>query len=318
MATEYPIPNYEEYEAWGFPDSNPCSEEVYEPTTSEYLADDPLYRMDRKRVDDGFFKIGQKILGVIAEARPEDKQLGELRKFALDIQKVNPPTTYDIAFVGSQGTGKSLCINALQHRPNLSKTSAWGRACTSSSVRFRLKSDATDYSESFDAVIRFWSDADLRTLIAEHVRRYSYVHLHEKGDEISEDDTLAADAAKRFFELIHNTHNDWVAASNLKSLLSHTNIHNGSLLETTVEIANECIIERTAGQEREITFSNMKLDELMVRVETYISDKQDSPSLWPLIEHIDVLLWSWLAKHGIGFIDTPGQPKFLLPHPYDS
>src|SRR6478609_8076117 len=92
---------------------------VYNPTY-ESLPGHKFFRLDRGAIDDEFHKISTAVLKTLDGARPQDKQLAALQLLARRLQTVVIPETLDIAVVGEQGMGKSLAINALQHRPRLS------------------------------------------------------------------------------------------------------------------------------------------------------------------------------------------------------
>jgi hypothetical protein len=276
MTTAYYIPDYEEWARQGCPESDCRSDKVYNPI-EEQAPNSRFYRLDRDHIDNTLRDIGSLILNITKQARLEDKQLIDLGKMALEMQKVFQTSTRDIAFVGAQGTGKSLCINALQHRPYLAKTSAEGNACTSSAVRFRLKPDATRDSGLFDAIVKFMDDPELRNIIAEHVRRYGYVHFPiVEGDGPSDEDNLAAEAAWKFLQMVHNSTNDREAEAALSALLNPNSVQNGELLEATFDKAHERISETPAGEDLTITFDNVELDELMKRVHTYIGEREST------------------------------------------
>lgn len=312
MVTSYYIPDYEEWVKQRCPESTPYSDHVYT-AANEKKPNDRFYQLDRDHIDKTLRDIGNAILTIVEQAREEDKQLVELRKLAIEIQKVVQSNTRDVAFVGAQAAGKSLCINALHHRPNLAQTSASGKACTSAAIRYCLKPDAAHLSELVDAIIKFMGDLELREITAEHIRRYAYVHFPiVEGDGPSEEDTLAAQAALEFLQEVYNSRRDRESEAQLSALLNRHSIQNGDLLEATVEKAYERIRESLAGEDGTIFFNNVKPADLMKAVREYIEGSEDSPSLWPIVQHIEVQLWSFLTYHGVNSIDLPGKFPFYL------
>ena len=83
-------------------------------------------------------------------------------KAASEVRKVSASDGREVAIVGQQGMGKSLLINALQNRRNLSKTSARGKACTASAIKYRYKVRASDLEEKYDAAVTFMDDEYLK------------------------------------------------------------------------------------------------------------------------------------------------------------
>ncbi|KAL5391071.1 hypothetical protein DPSP01_001562 [Paraphaeosphaeria sporulosa] len=283
---------------------------VYNPTY-ESLPGHKFFRLDRGAIDDEFHKISTAVLKTLDGARPQDKQLAALQLLARRLQTVVIPETLDVAVVGEQGMGKSLAINALQHRPRLSTTSASGGACTASAIRFCYKQDAAEYSDSFDAKIKFMTDEELTESIEEHINRYYHFHFSDNvDDETYFEDQKAAKDAEAFLELLHNSEHDCKAASQLKILLTADNIKGKNLLNATMSMAHRRIDETRSlwseSEERTIIFKDRGIKALMEEVEQYMAMFPSMPSLWPIVQSLDILLWSLLAKHGVNLRDLPG------------
>lgn len=284
---------------------------AYNPV-NEQLPDRKFYRLDRGFIDEGFNGISAVVLGALTNARSEDKQLVALQSLARKLQKVTIPETLDVAIVGDQGMGKSLAINALQHRAKLSKTSASGGACTASAIRFCYKPDAPDFSDSFDAKIKFMNDEELTEIIQDHIDHYFHFHFSGSVDEETfYEAKLAADDAEAFFELLHNTEHDKKAASDLRALLKATAIKDKTLLRVTMAMAHLRIQETrpqwSTTEERTIIFKDQEIDELMEEVEKYMAMCPSKPSLWPIVQSLDILMWSILTKNGVHLRDLPGK-----------
>ncbi|KAL1613151.1 hypothetical protein SLS60_001383 [Paraconiothyrium brasiliense] len=285
-------------------------ENVYNPS-SEPLPGHKFFRLDRKAIDEGFHKISAAVLETLSRSRPQDKQLAAVQSLARRLQTVIVPETLDVAVVGEQGMGKSLAINALQHRPRLSTTSASGGACTASAIRFCYKPDAPEYSDSFNAKIKFMSDDELTETIQEHIDRYYHFHFsgNVEEDTYFEDQRVAKDAGA-FFNLLHNAKYDREAASQLNALLTADNIKGKNLLNATMAMAHRRIDETrprwSATEERTIVFKDQTIKVLMEEVEKYMARFPSMPSLWPIVQSLDILLWSLLAKHGVNLRDLPG------------
>ncbi|KAF2438738.1 hypothetical protein P171DRAFT_155539 [Karstenula rhodostoma CBS 690.94] len=283
---------------------------VYNPTY-ESLPTHRFFRMDRGAIDDGFHKISAAVLETLAGARPEDKQLAAVQQLARRLQVVVIPETLDVAVVGEQGMGKSLAINAFQHRPSLSTTSASGGACTASAIRFCFKPDAAEFSDSFDAKIKFMNDEELTESIQEHIDRYYHFHFSGHVDEETYfEDQRAAKDAEAFFNLLHNSKYNDEAASKLKSLLTADNIKGKNLMNATMAMAHTRMNETRSlwseTEDRTIVFKDRGIKALMEEVEKYMAMFPSMPSLWPIVQSLDILLWSLLAKHGVNLRDLPG------------
>lgn len=284
---------------------------VYNPTY-ELLPSHKFFRLDRGAIDAGFYKITAAVLETLAEARPQDKQLATVQLLARSSQTVVIPETLDVAVVGEQGMGKSLAINALQHRPRLSTTSASGGACTASAIRFCYKPDAAEFSDCFDAKIKFMNDEELTESIKEHIDRYYHFHFSGHIDEETHfEDEQAAKDAEAFFELLYNSKHNPEAASQLKTLLTAESIKEKKLLDATMAMAHIRINETSplwsGTEERTIVFKDRGIKVLMDEVEKYMAMCPSMPSLWPIVQSLDILLWSFLAKHGVNLRDLPGN-----------
>ncbi|KAF9735635.1 hypothetical protein PMIN01_07040 [Paraphaeosphaeria minitans] len=316
MAEPVSIPTFEEWREKQKKSSEDCGPskrarpDVYDPT-KEPLPNHKFFQLDRGAIDGGLQMISAAVLDALSRARPQDKQLSALQTLARSFQKVSLPENLDVAVVGEQGLGKSLAINALQHRPNLSTTSASGGACTASAIRFCYKPDAAALSDSFDAKIKFMNDEELMENIQEHIDRYYHFHFsgHVEEETYFEDQSAAEDA-EDFFDLLHNSKHDREAASQLKILLNADNIQENNLLKATMSMAHRRINETRArwptGEERTIVFKDRTIKDLMKEIEQYMVMVPSMPSLWPIVQSLDILLWSVLAKHGVNLRDLPG------------
>ncbi|KAL5443900.1 hypothetical protein PMIN06_008564 [Paraphaeosphaeria minitans] len=326
MAEPVSIPTFEEWREKQKKSSEDCGPskrarpDVYDPT-KEPLPNHKFFQLDRGAIDGGLQMISAAVLDALSRARPQDKQLSALQTLARSFQKVSLPENLDVAVVGEQGLGKSLAINALQHRPNLSTTSASGGACTASAIRFCYKPDAAALSDSFDAKIKFMNDEELTENIQEHIDRYYHFHFsgHVEEETYFEDQSAAEDA-EDFFDLLHNSKHDREAASQLKILLNADNIQENNLLKATMSMAHRRINETRArwptGEERTIVFKDRTIKDLMKEIEQYMVMVPSMPSLWPIVQSLDILLWSVLAKHGVNLRDLPGEGPLHSSQPF--
>ena len=263
--------------------------------------------MHREHKDQEVRDIVELVENITADARAEDKELISLRKSADAVRDISLAASTEIALVGQQGMGKSLIINALTSRRNLSKTSARFGACTASTIKYRYKSGADDRHEFFDAVVEFMDDECLHEIISEHARRYEHFHYSGKVDpEYWYEEQRAAETAAKFFAEISNARFDPEAAKRVEELLERDSIANGDLVAAAMQMAQQRISEVGANEQRAIPFNDMKIEVLMKEVDRYVSDSATASSLWPIVHDVVIFMGSRLARNGVVMIDLPG------------
>jgi hypothetical protein len=313
METAISIPTFEEYEA------KRASEETrrgnkrskcppaYDPA-SETPPDHAWFNIPRTTTDKQVHDAVDMVTDITATARKEDKELVALRKMGRDVRDILLKSSSDVAIVGQQGMGKSLMINALMDRHNLSKTSAKGGACTASAIKYRHKPGVKDREESYDAEVEFMDDECLHEIASEHVRRYHHFHYSNNVDpDCYFEEEQAAQTALDFFRLVFNSEYDSDAKKQLKELLQESNVKNGELLSATLQQAISRIEEANVNADRIIYFKGMGIEGLMKKVEKYIADAPDMPTLWPIVHGVTIRLGSSLARNGVCLIDLPGN-----------
>lgn len=274
---------------------------------NEVRPDHKWYNLDKASVDKQICDIANQVKAQIAHARDGDKEMESFKKFVEDLQKVLLGEYTEAALVGMQGVGKSLLVNALFDRRNLSKTSAGGSACTAVAVRYLHKPEADDHSDDYDAEVQFMDDQNLEEIVQEHARRYHFYHFELQDDEEhSADDEKAADTALEFFQLVFDTVNSEANLSRLDKLLSSTAIRDGSLATETIQRALERIEQAGADTDRKRTFKNLDEADFIRLIGAYIAPSKDSPPLWPIVQYINLYLGSALARNRVAVIDSPG------------
>lgn len=268
----------------------------------------PWFQMDKPHIDAQIRAIAEKVLQGMRNARAHDKELMFLRKAAYDIGEVARKDSKNIAIVGQQAMGKSLLINALLHRRNLSKTSASGSACTASVIKYLHKAGANDLDEVYNAAIQFMDDNSLRETAEEHARRYHHFHFSNKVDpEYFDEEQRSALTAAAFFHLIYNADYDDEAAKRLGSILNPTNIKDGSLLRDCIRMAHRRINETGANEHGIIELRNLNAETLLESVESFVAQHETKASLWPIVQHVNVFMGSALLRNYVNIIDLPGK-----------
>ncbi|KAF2709597.1 hypothetical protein K504DRAFT_533941 [Pleomassaria siparia CBS 279.74] len=314
MAEQIPVLSFEEWN--GDQDKNLAATSLkkrfatgppaYNPG-QETLPDHPWSRLNKTAVDDGTRGIAEQVIALLAPARSVDKELSSVLKAANGVLEVAASTGKEVAIVGQQGMGKSLMINALQNRRNLSKTSARGAACTASAIKYLNKPGVGDLEDKYDAAVAFMDDLYLDEIIREHSRRYDHFHFSANVDSLYHDEEArAAATAVEFFRLVFNTENDPVAKSELEGLLTASNIRNGALLSATMKMAHARIAETGAGEDKKVSFEDMDIDTLMEKIETYMAQQDTLPALWAIVQDVSVHLGSALSREGVVLVDLPG------------
>ncbi|KAF2007389.1 hypothetical protein P154DRAFT_614772 [Amniculicola lignicola CBS 123094] len=274
---------------------------------SEIPPDAAWFRMDKEFIDSQIRNTADEILVAIQGARTEDKELAYLRKVTTGIKEVAVKNAKSVAIVGQQAMGKSLLINALLHRRTLSKTSAAGGACTASAIKYLYKRGSGDSDEVYDASIQFMDGMNLNEIAEEHVRRYYHFHHSGQVDEMYRDEEeRAAVTAQQFFELVYNTHNDKVAAETLTRRMTAKEIEKGNLLLGSIHMAKKRIEESGADATGIKGFKDMHISDLMDRIQSFISQQENIPSLWPIVQYVQIFMGSKLLRNGVSIVDLPG------------
>jgi hypothetical protein len=285
---------------------DPKAAQAYTPK-SEPPPDHAWYRMDKSRIDEELHAIVTEVADKMEAVRAEDTELVSLLKSASEVRNVEMKVPKSIAILGQQAMGKSLLINALFHRRNLSKTSAAGGACTASAIKYVHKSGAEDLAEIYDAAMQFMDDMNLNEVIEEHIRRYFHFHFSNKVDPVYHDEEeRAALTALAFFSLLYNIQNDPEAAETLEGRLTAQEIEEGKLLRGSVRMALRRIEETGADADRTKVFRDMTISELLEQISNFISQQEGMPSLWHIVQFVTIFMGSPLLRNGMSIVDLPG------------
>ncbi|KAF2877062.1 hypothetical protein BDV95DRAFT_614319 [Massariosphaeria phaeospora] len=273
----------------------------------EVLPKHRWFNLDRTEADRRPSSIVDKVCNITQLSRPDDKELANLEKSATDMRDVPTTSTSEVAFVGQQGMGKSLLVNALKSRRDLSKTSAKGGACTAAAIIYRYKPGAGDFEDNYDAAVTFMDDECLREIISEHCRRYGHFHFSSNVDPDSYlEEERAAETAKEFFHLVFNAKHDQNARIRLDALSTKPGIQSGALFNETIRMAHERIAETGADADGVIYFRGLDIKGLMERVENYMARVKGHSSLWPVVHNVTIFSGSVLARNRVHLIDLPG------------
>jgi hypothetical protein len=273
----------------------------------EPLPDLPWYKLDQNAVDTEIRAIAESVKQQIKDAREDNKEMESLRASVDNVQKVTRESFTEVALVGLQGVGKSLLINALLDRRKLSKTSAEGRACTASAIRYLYKPGAEDRARAYDAEVQFMDEEHLKEVIQEHAKNYRYYHFDAQDEEATLEDENSAATADEFFQLIFNTKNSEQRPAKLDELLTTEAIDDGSLVQETVSMALERIKQAGADGNHIKKFEGLDETSLLQRIDGYIAPHATRPSLWPIVHFVNVYMGSSLARNGVAIIDLPGK-----------
>lgn len=312
MDTDH-IPTYEEYKAKQVAAKARVGAQrvkcapPYDPS-QEADPDHEWFRLHREQKDREVHDIVSQVTDITEEARLGDKELISIHKSAETLRDISLAASTEVALVGQQGMGKSLLINALTNRRELSKTSARVGACTASAIKYRHKTGVKDHHELFDAAVEFMDDNCLQEGISEHIRHYAHFHYSGNVDEdYWYEEQRAAETAVEFFQEIWNARFDSEAEKQMKELLQESNISSGSLLEAAMQMARQRIMETGADEQRTIFFRDMKIEDLLKEVDRYVSDAESQSSLWPIVHDVIIYMGSSLARNGVVLVDLPGS-----------
>lgn len=290
--------------------AKPMTATAYTPR-GETPPDLDWFRLDKQRINSELSSIFTKIVDCMLGARPQDLELADLHHAVDTVKQVPLDKIRTVGIVGQQAMGKSLLINALLHRRNLSKTSAAGGACTASAIKYVHKPNEDDFGEVYDAVVQFMDDTELDEIISEHARRYYHFHFSMKVDSgYRDEEERAAYTAETFFALLWNAHNDERAGQELSNLLTAERIREGDLLRRALKMAHQRIHDSGADDKRTKHFLNMEAAALMEETQGFIAQHETLPSLWPIVAHVSISMGSALLKNAISIVDLPGTCRF--------
>ena len=104
----------------------------------------------------------------------------------MELSHVLQSATITVGFLGAQGAGKSLTVNAIFDCDGLSLTGAEGAACTSSIIRYVLYPRNTKNNNKFFAEIKFFTREKREELLKEHAR--SNFHYRNADDDSEDND----------------------------------------------------------------------------------------------------------------------------------
>lgn len=302
------------FEAWRLAYENEKAKKVTRATaTKAYTCDNEVppdhdwFRLDKEHIDREISSIAEDVIRCMTGYRTQDLELVDLLRTVQAAKHVPLDNVSTVAIVGQQAMGKSLLINALLHRRDLSKTSAAGGACTASAIKYVHKPGEGDFSEVYDAAVQFMDDMDLKEITAEHARRYHHFHFSGNVDPAYKDDEeMAAETAETFFALLWNAENDKAASRGLHSLLTPDGIQSGRLHQQALQMAHQRIGGSGADDKRNKRFSNMRTAQLLEQIQGFIAQHDRLPSLWPIVSHVEISMGSGLLKNAVSIVDLPG------------
>ncbi|KAF2741220.1 hypothetical protein EJ04DRAFT_547621 [Polyplosphaeria fusca] len=265
------------------------------------------YRMDKPHMNEKILRITEEVMNRITSGRPEDKELVQLREAVDQAKEVTMTDAKPVAVVGQQAMGKSLLINALLHRRDLSKTSASGGACTATAIKYLHKPDASDFSETYDAAVQFMDDLHLTEVMEEHARRYHHFHFSGKVDpEYHDEEERDAATAEEYFALLFNVNKDERAKEKLSALLTASKVKDHSLVEESLRMAHLRIHEAKADKDRIVKFDDQDIASLMSNIEHFVAQEDDCPALWPIVQYVNIFMGGTLVRNRVSIIDLPG------------
>lgn len=284
--------------------------------------------MDVLRIKAETRKISDKLIRVLRSSKTTDKEVADLLQALSTCQTSGELVTAVIALVGEQDTGKSTIINSLLHRLNLAKVSDGRQAYTHNATRYKYKPSAADDTMESDVTIKFLNEENLRPILKEHIDKYCYCHyymddeLHvaekyepprdhdmrsaqKNKNSTTEVDKHLAAIARDVFEIIFKIEDDLKAESELKNVLTRSDIENGNFLERCLVEVEERKAE--AGRQRDTDIVEGHLHFRSVRDTNLGSIRDIAASLWPIVDHVIIATGSILFQNGIELLDLRGN-----------
>ncbi|KAF2184797.1 hypothetical protein K469DRAFT_750669 [Zopfia rhizophila CBS 207.26] len=274
--------------------------------------DHPWFNLDLRDIGITLADISTRIVNLLKDEDDGDDELKFIRQTWHDVKVVKLHAPVTVVISGEQGEGKSLLVNMLFHRRNLSKAAADGHGCTSCAVHYTHKPGSKDSEDTYRVKIQFRDDEDIKKTILDQIGKYYIYHcvtpedqdegLSESGEEQKND----AEAAERFLCWLCNAKNDIDEDVVLQGLLTATSIADNELFYHCMEKARQHIKQLGADAENTKHFYSLSADELMPVIEKFTLHRDDVQPIWPIVDHVDISLGSALGRNNITLIDTPG------------
>lgn len=274
----------------------------------------PWLEVDRPEIDKGLKDISALVVKIISEIPKDDIELSHILRAAESLPQVPRSDPVKVAFIGPQGAGKSLGLNALFDRDGLSLTGADGQACTSAIIKYEPygRDTTIENMQSYIAHIKFFDAVKLEQMIAEHARAYfHYQHFDEDSDDEDgpkikslaqdESDRRMKDTAEEIFSTFFGGREQF---QNVWSPNEYRSGEFGRLCQVKCE---QAINTLNINSQRIATVLGNNAKELLKKIKRFITKVEGEDCLWPLVDHVSIRFHHPLLDENLEIIDLPGE-----------
>lgn len=274
--------------------------------------------VNKTEVSKDLKEIGDLIVKAIPEVPKGDTELNFALRGAESLHQIPRSEPVKVAFIGPQGAGKSLALNALFDRDGLSLTGDDGHACTSVMIKYlpHDRNTASEHVQSYIAKIKFFDAVKLEQMIAEHARAYfHYQHFDEDSDDEDgpkvqsvdqdESDRRMKDTAEEIFHTLFGGKEQFQDAWN-------PNAYRSGEFERLCQVKCEQALSRLDIDSKRIKIIlSEDVKDLQEKIKPFIATLKNQHCLWPLVDHVAIQIRDSLLDENIECIDQPGG-IFLL------
>lgn len=300
--------------------------------------DDEWYTLRHDDINREIEQMCYKLTVLVLEyssTNPEIARLAEALKNGYIILRAIP---FMVAFLGEQGIGKSTIINMLFNRELVTR-SPGSKACASFPTYIVLEESFPDDTKRSNVTVETVNDEQMADSVEQQIIRFSDAFLFTVRSESDDFDEQAEDAegddeggdagddaatphsrksqatvkkaaartAREFFEIVFDAQQDEKAKLELDDLLHNTdiknaeNIRDGSLFKLCIAKVEQCRL-RLADLGSEWRDNHDK---------DFRKIRNRAHQFWPLVEGIYIATGHPLLRHGLGFVDVPGEMPAL-------
>lgn len=281
-------------------------------TSAEEKTSHPYWTLNRSVIDVLLTEVSALVKEFLQTIPEGDEELTHLLTTAERLPQVPRITPVRVAFIGAQGAGKSLLINALFDCDGLSLTGADGGACTASIVRYKFYPGKT--TRVFTAEVKFLDSKKLSAMIQEYAKSYHDYHNDDDDSDCSDNedasrnkmprsddhDRRLRDTALDVFETLFGSKEDFLESWDPRSY------KNGEFVSLCLLKCEEALNDLQLNKDVKV-FVGQDQHSLLQQIRPFLTNVPGQACLWPLVDNVCIGLTHPLLQHGIEIVDLPGM-----------